>query len=72
MPIALDDAAWLDRIERERASPLKTSSPEDIARLTKFLNSHIVLYLRNGEEWFDLHPLVRSEVRRIVEASEGG
>ena len=68
LPIAVDDAVWLDRIMRERASPLPTGTDPDISRLTRFLDSHIVLYLRNGEDWYDIHPLVRDEVSRIAAA----
>ena len=68
LPIAIDDAVWLDQIARERASPLRSDTEEDINRLTRFLDSHIVLYLRNGPEWYDVHPLVRDEVSRIVAA----
>ena len=52
----------------DRAIPLRSDTEEDINRLTRFLDSHIVLYLRNGTEWYDIHPLVRDEVSRIVAA----
>lgn len=68
LPIAVDDAVWLDRFALERASPLTSDSPADINRLTKFLDSRVVLFLRNGEEWYDIHPLLRDEVSRIVAA----
>jgi hypothetical protein len=29
----------------------------------------MVLYLRNGEEWYDIHPLVRDEVQKIAKSS---
>jgi hypothetical protein len=70
LPISLDDAEWLAQIESERATLLKTREPADIARLTRFLDTHIVLYLRNGEEWYDVHPLVRDEVTAIVTATQ--
>jgi len=69
LPISMDDARWLAEIERERASLLKTREPAEISRLTRFLDTHVVLYLRNGEEWYDVHPLVRDEVLHIVKAS---
>jgi len=69
LPISLDDARWLAEIERERATLLKTREPAEISRLTRFLDTHVVLYLRNGEEWYDVHPLVRDEVLHIVKAS---
>jgi hypothetical protein len=66
LPIALEDAQWLARIEQERATVLKSTEPAEVNRLTRFLDTHIVLYLRNGEEWYDVHPLVREEVRAIA------
>ena len=69
LPISLDDAKWLDQIEREKATLLKSTEPAEISRLTRFLDTHIVLYLRNGEEWYDVHPLVREEVRTVAEAA---
>ena len=69
LPIALDDARWLAEIARERATLLPTTEPKDVNRLTRFLDTHVVLYLRNGEEWYDVHPLVRGEIESIVRAS---
>jgi hypothetical protein len=69
LPIALDDARWLVEIERERSTLLKTSDAAEINRLTRFLDTHLVLYLRNGEEWYDLHPLIRDEVQKIAKSS---
>lgn len=66
LPISLEDAKWLDQIAQERATLLKTTEPAEIARLTRFLDTHIVLYIRNGEEWYDVHPLVRDEVANIA------
>jgi hypothetical protein len=70
LPIAIDDAKWLAAIERERASLLKSSTDAaEINRLTKFLDTHVVLYLKNGEEWYDVHPLIRKEVVAIAQAA---
>ncbi len=69
LPISLDDAQWLAQIEREKATLLKSTDPAEIHRLTRFLDTHIVLYLRNGEDWYDVHPLVRDEVRNIAAAA---
>lgn len=66
LPISLDDAQWLAEIEREKSTLLKTREPSDVARLTYFLDTHLVLYLRNGEEWYDIHPLIRDEVAKIA------
>ena len=63
LPIAAEDAIWLQSISESRASGLINTSPESVARFTRFLDTHFVLYLRNGEEWYDIHPLIRDEVR---------
>jgi hypothetical protein len=42
----------------------------DVSRLTRFLDTHFVLYLRNGEEWYDIHPLIREEVQAIVDRQQ--
>jgi hypothetical protein len=68
LPISLDDAQWLAQIEKERATLLKTREPAEISRLTRFLDTHVVLYLRNGDEWYDVHPLIRDDVLSIVKA----
>ena len=36
---------------------------EDLAALpslSRFFDTHLVLFYRNGEEWYDVHPLVGS------------
>lgn len=69
LPISLEDAQWLAQIERERATLLKNREPAEIARLTRFLDTHVVLYLKNGDEWYDVHPLIREEVCKIAAAN---
>jgi hypothetical protein len=66
MPIPKDVAQRLDRISREHTALLDNGSPEETIMLTQLLNAHILLYLRNGAEWYDVHPLVREEVARIA------
>jgi len=64
LPIALDDVRWLQRIALTHDTAL-----DDVTRLPRlvmFLDSHLVLCYRNGDEWFDVHPLVRDEVARLV------
>jgi hypothetical protein len=69
LPIALDDARWLHQIGLDRQTNLKDTSPENVDRLSRFLDTHLVLYLTNGEDWYDLHPLVREEVRTLAKQS---
>ncbi len=66
LPIALDDARWLQRIAETHDAALQDISR--LPRLVTFLDSHLVLCYRNGEEWYDVHPLVRDEVARLAAA----
>jgi hypothetical protein len=66
LPIAIDDAKWLDQIGRIRGTALPTTDEKDVNRLTRFLDTHFVLYFTNGDEWYDIHPLIREEVASIV------
>jgi hypothetical protein len=65
LPIAVDDAHWLQEIARHRTTALKSREAKDVQRLTLFLDTHFVLYFKNGEEWYDIHPLIREAVDRI-------
>lgn len=67
LPIAVDDAQWLDQIGRIRGTALKSTAQKDVNRLTRFLDTHFVLYFANGLEWYDIHPLIREEVADIVQ-----
>jgi hypothetical protein len=64
LPISVSDARWLDRIAKKRRPD--QDGDGDAGRLARFLDSHLVLYLLNGEEWYDVHPLIRDEVEKIV------
>ncbi len=66
LPIAIEDAKWLDQIARLRSAALPTTGQSDVNRLTRFLDTHFVLYFTNGTEWYDIHPLIREEVEAIV------
>lgn len=64
LPIAVEDARWLEHIATTRSADQQT--PEDAQRLVRFLDTHMVLYLMNGKEWYDVHPLIRDEVFQIL------
>jgi hypothetical protein len=66
LPIAIDDAHWLAKIEKTREASLANTQGVNVGKLTRFLDTHFVLYLRNGHEWYDIHPLIREEVANIV------
>jgi hypothetical protein len=65
LPIAEDDALWLKRIAETHDVSL--AEIERLPRLVTFLDSHLVLCYRNGEDWYDVHPLVREEIASIAE-----
>jgi lipoate-protein ligase A len=67
LPIPHADAAWLQKIGKMRDCLLKDRSPESVQRMTFFLDTHCALILRNGEEWYDIHPVIRDEVDEIVQ-----
>lgn len=67
MSISIEDALWLAKIGEQRKHGLPDTTPENVNRLTRFLDTHFVLYLKNGEKWYDTHPLIREEVAKIVE-----
>lgn len=66
MPLANDDRVWLARIRRSHKDELDSLSKlPDFARLSE---GKYILNYRNGDNWFDVHPLLRSIVP-IAEAS---
>jgi len=69
LPIPTEDALWLDRISKDRNSGLKDANPETVARFSLFLDTHLVLFLRNGDEWYDIHPLIREQVEAIAQSA---
>lgn len=65
LPIADNDALWLDRVaETHRASLDDLKRLPDLAR---YLDTHLMLCYRNGHEWYDVHPLVRDHVAEVAE-----
>ncbi|MGE0680518.1 MAG: hypothetical protein AB7P69_06370 [Candidatus Binatia bacterium] len=66
-PIADADAQWLARIAKTHEAGL-----QDIAQLpnfARFLDIHMALCYRNGEEWYDVHPLIYDQVNKQAAAA---
>ncbi len=60
MPLAHDDRDWLRKVQKSHKRELENLDKlPDFARLTE--NKYILNY-RNGDDWFDVHPLLRSTV----------
>lgn len=57
LPIPDEDAVWLDRIAISHDVALKNN--DRLHDLARYFDSHLALSYRNGEDWYDIHPLVR-------------
>ena len=69
LPIANDDARWLARIAQTHQAELQ--SLDRLPSLARFFDTHLVLCYRNGgngEEWYDVHPLVAEQVHKQTAA----
>jgi|HubBroStandDraft_1064217.scaffolds.fasta_scaffold00026_30 hypothetical protein len=66
LPIAQEDAKWLDIIARGRATALPDTEPKQVMRLARFLDTHSVLFFKNADEWYDVHPLIRGEIAKVL------
>lgn len=67
LPVSKEDALLLSEIAKTNSSGL---TDENNGRLAKLLDTHLVLYFKNGEEWYDIHPLIRDEVDKVVRQIE--
>ena len=65
LPIPNVDALWLDGIADSYQVNLEELAA--LPSLSRFFDTHLVLCYRNGEEWYDVHPLVREHVRAQAE-----
>ena len=65
LPIPNVDALWLAGIADSYQVDLEELAA--LPSLSRFFDTHLVLCYRNGEEWYDVHPLVREHVRTQAE-----
>lgn len=56
LPIAEEDVDWLRRISASHEPELQSN--KDLPRLAHFFDSSLVLNYRNGDDWYDVHPLL--------------
>jgi hypothetical protein len=62
LPIPDEDASWLDLIASSHDVALRNNARlHDLAR---YFDSHLALSYRNGQDWYDIHPLVRDFVHQ--------
>ena len=60
LPIPDDDARWLAKIAQTHQSAL--SSIANLPELARLFDTHLALCYRNGEEWYDVHPLISEHI----------
>lgn len=65
LPIAEEDRVWLESIHKTGKPGL--AKTEGLYRLAHFFDTNLVQCYRNGEDWYDVHPLLRKEI-----LTEGG
>lgn len=68
LPIANEDALWLDRIATSHGAELEDG--ERLHELSRYFDTHLVLSYRNGDEWWSVHPLVAEQVRQQAETTK--
>lgn len=67
LPVADDDARWLAAIAQSHGTAL--DSVDNLPTLARFFDTHLVLCYQNGDEWYDVHPLIAQQVFDQVEAN---
>ena len=68
LPIPNDDARWLAAVCRTHKAGLQ--SLQELPSLARFFDTHLVLCYRNGDEWYDVHPLIAEHVQAQAAALE--
>lgn len=62
LPLAEDDKLWLRDIATFKQANLK--SKDKLPDFARFFDTKLVLNYRNGDDWYDVHPLLREEIGR--------
>lgn len=60
------DAAWLRSIDKTGSLDVKQAAHHH--NLARFLDTHLLLAYRNGEDWYGVHPVIRELVARRAAA----
>jgi hypothetical protein len=66
LPIALDEAKLLHEVIQKQNLEPDSFDEASIERLSNLFNGHSLMFFRNSTEWYDVHPLIRDEVERII------
>ncbi|MEM7157628.1 MAG: hypothetical protein AAF799_32610 [Myxococcota bacterium] len=68
LPISIADAKWLHQVAQSHEAELPRH--EELPELSRYFDNHLLLCYRNGEEWYDLHPLIREKVESLARRSQ--
>ena len=66
LPIPDSDVRWLHRIGGGHGAGL--GDRDELPQFARFLDTHQVLGYLDGEEWYDIHPLIAERVKRQAAA----
>lgn len=64
LPLAENDAIWLSGVRHTGLSGLRDR--DNLPELARFLDTHLALCYRNGDEWYDVHPLIVPAIEKLV------
>jgi energy-coupling factor transporter ATP-binding protein EcfA2 len=62
LPISEEDKIWLRKIAKSKQSELQ--SIKDLPRFARFFDLNEVHNYRNGEDWYDIHPLLKEAINQ--------
>ncbi len=60
LPITDDDVRWLHKVMHSKQAELE--SLEDLPRLGRLFDYNLIINYRNGDDWYDIHPLIEEYV----------
>ncbi|MCP4701909.1 MAG: hypothetical protein GY862_34380 [Gammaproteobacteria bacterium] len=60
LPIPKDDMQWLKKINDSKKPELETV--RELPRLARFFDTNLVQNYRNGDDWYDIHPLLKNVI----------
>ncbi|HEB63416.1 MAG TPA: hypothetical protein ENJ07_02940 [Gammaproteobacteria bacterium] len=61
LPISDEDVMWLDRVHKSKKAELP--SVDQLPLLARLFDATLIINYRNGEDWYDIHPLVKEYVQ---------
>ncbi|MCA9707414.1 MAG: hypothetical protein KDK70_16300 [Myxococcales bacterium] len=70
LPISNADARWLHQVARSHEAELPAH--DELPELSRYFDTHLLLCYRNGDEWYDLHPLIQETVERLAVREPAG